>query len=231
MTDFQDDAPNGVRGGRDWTLQPPPRIDVKFPILGFLMEGEATGYDLKRRFRAPVGFFYRVSDGSLYPALKRLAADRLVTLRVESRGLRARKVYAITESGRDLFRRMLREPAQPLFVYDETQVKIYFGAHDPRAALEHMRRALREDEESAAMCTRLAAQMRRAGEGAFRRITLELGLAICRAKARALARLCAEFEHRIDNETGRGAGDSQALRRNGIRRQGETIRNERKVRR
>ena len=34
----------------------PPRMDVKFPILGFLMEAEATGYDLKQRFQDPVGF-------------------------------------------------------------------------------------------------------------------------------------------------------------------------------
>ncbi len=45
----------------------PPRMDVKFPILGFLMDAEATGYDLKQRFQDPVGFFYRVSDGSIYP--------------------------------------------------------------------------------------------------------------------------------------------------------------------
>ena len=76
--------------------QTAPRIDVKFPILGFLMDSEATGYDLKRRFRNPVVFFYRVSDGSLYPALKKLARDGLVTQRVERHGRRSRKVYAIT---------------------------------------------------------------------------------------------------------------------------------------
>ena len=51
--------------------QKSPRIDIKFPILGFLTESEMTGYDLKRRFREPIGFFYRASDGSLYPALKK----------------------------------------------------------------------------------------------------------------------------------------------------------------
>src|SRR5215475_5686992 len=91
--------------------QSTPRIDVKFPILGFLMDSEATGYDLKRRFRDPVGFFYRVSDGSLYPALKKLARDGLVTVRGERHGRRARKVYAITEQGRARFLKMLREPA------------------------------------------------------------------------------------------------------------------------
>ena len=30
----------------------PPRMDVKFPILGFLMEAEATGYDWNRCFKS-----------------------------------------------------------------------------------------------------------------------------------------------------------------------------------
>ena len=111
----------------------PPRMDVKFPILGFLMEAEATGYDLKQRFQDPVGFFYRVSDGSIYPALKKLARDGLVKLRTERRGRRARKIYAITPRGRAHFMRMLREPAQPLFVFDESQVKIYFADRAARS--------------------------------------------------------------------------------------------------
>src|SRR6202035_1729613 len=83
------------------------KIDIKFPVLGFLMEAELTGYDLKRRFQESVGFFYRVSDGSLYPALKKLARDRLVTMRTARRGKRARKVYAITPRGREHFLKML----------------------------------------------------------------------------------------------------------------------------
>ncbi len=119
----------------------PPRMDVKFPILGFLMESEATGYDLKQRFQDPVGFFYRVSDGSIYPALKKLARDGLVKLRTERRGRRARKVYAITPRGRAHFIKMLREPAQPVFVFDESQVKMYFADREPEIALEHMERS------------------------------------------------------------------------------------------
>ena len=79
------------------------KIDIKFPVLGFLMDAELTGYDLKRRFQESVGFFYRVSDGSLYPALKKLAHDKLVTMRTERTGKRARKVYAITALGRETF--------------------------------------------------------------------------------------------------------------------------------
>src|SRR5277367_2402981 len=141
----------------------PPRMDVKFPILGFLMEAEATGYDLKQRFQDPVGFFYRVSDGSIYPALKKLARDGLVKLRTERRGRRARKIYAITPRGRAHFMRMLREPAQPLFVFDESQVKIYFADQEPEIALEHMERSRLDDETRTAILAEMVAEMRGAG--------------------------------------------------------------------
>jgi DNA-binding PadR family transcriptional regulator len=184
----------------------PPRMDVKFPILGFLMEAEATGYDLKQRFQDPVGFFYRVSDGSIYPALKKLAHDGLVKLRTERRGRRARKIYAITPRGRAHFRRMLQEPAQPLFVFDESQVKIYFADQEPEIALEHMERTRLDDEARTAILAEMVAEMRRAGASPVRRIVVELGCAIVEAKAKVLERLCAQLRREI-----------QLTRRNGLR--------------
>ncbi len=178
----------------------PPRMDVKFPILGFLMEAEATGYDLKQRFQDPVGFFYRVSDGSIYPALKKLARDGLVKLRMERHGRRARKVYAITPHGREHFMRMLREPAQPLFVFDESQVKIYFAARAPEIALEHMERSRRDDEALTALLAQMVTDMRRAGASPVRRIVVELGLAVTDAKAHQLARLCSQLKREIQME-------------------------------
>ena len=175
----------------------PPRMDVKFPILGFLMDTEAAGYDLKQRFQDPVGFFYRVSDGSIYPALKKLARDGLVKLRTESRGRRARKVYAITPRGRAHFMKMLREPAQPPFVFDESQVKMYFADREPEIALEHMERSRRDDEERTAILAQMVAEMRRAGTSTVRRFVIELGYEIVRAKARVMERLCSQLKREI----------------------------------
>jgi DNA-binding PadR family transcriptional regulator len=177
--------------------QPTPRIDVKFPILGFLMDSEATGYDLKRRFRDPVGFFYRVSDGSLYPALKKLARDGLVTQRIERNGRRSRKVYAITDTGRAHFLKMLREPAQPVFVFDEAQVKIYFARHDPQAALTHLAHTHQEDAQHAEMLRLLAREMEKSGESVFRKALVEIGYAVTSAKAKVFAKLSEEVRDKI----------------------------------
>jgi DNA-binding PadR family transcriptional regulator len=176
-----------------------PRMDVKFPILGFLMDREMTGYDLKRRFQDPVGYFYRASDGSLYPALKKLARDGLVTVRVERRGRRTRKVYAITARGRERFLRILREPAQPVFVFDEAQVKIYFSHHDPAAGIEHMDRMRREDANDAAGLARLNAAMRASDSDPFRRMVVALAAALVAAKADVSARLAGELRRELDS--------------------------------
>jgi DNA-binding PadR family transcriptional regulator len=151
------------------------KIDIKFPMLGFLMDAEMTGYDLKRRFQESVGFFYRVSDGSLYPALKKLARDKLVTMRTERNGKRARKVYAITPIGREHFLKMLAEPSPPVFVHDEAQVKIYFGHHNPESAVAHMQRMHRFNVDMAEHLSQLVGEMETRGENPFRKVLLKFG--------------------------------------------------------
>ena len=182
--------PAGEESFSRWVAPPevgwpkkPPRIDIKFPILGFLMESEMTGYDIKRRFQNPIGFFYRASDGSLYPALKKLARDGMVTMRAESHGRRARKVYSITPKGREHFLRTLREPAQPIFVYDEAQVKIYFAHHDPEAALQHVERERRFAGAWESFLERLLEDMKSHGASPFRTSMVEIGHGIAALKA------------------------------------------------
>jgi DNA-binding PadR family transcriptional regulator len=203
-----------------WSKKP-PRIDIKFPILGFLMESEMTGYDLKRRFQDPIGFFYRASDGSLYPALKKLAQDGLVTMRSERHGRRARKVYAITAKGRERFLHALREPAAPIFVYDEAQVKIYFAHHDPQAALQHIERERQFAEAWSAWLEQLLEDMRARNESPFRMSVVEIGRGITSLKAELFERLRNRLARGIEistgtqsaetllRSTGRKAGDSR----------------------
>jgi len=171
----------------------PPRIDIKFPVLGFLMESEMTGYDIKRRFRDPIGFFYRASDGSIYPALKKLARDGMVTMRDDRRGMRARKLYAITPKGREHFLRTLREPAQPIFVYDEAQVKIYFAHHDPETALHHLERERHFAGGWEHFLEKLLKEMKSRGASPFRTSMVEIGHGIAALKAELFEKLIARL--------------------------------------
>jgi PadR family transcriptional regulator AphA len=88
-------------------------MDVRTICLGILTRGDATGYEIKKRFEEG-GFQYaaEASFGSIYPALSRLTEDELVSVREEAQEKRPdRKVYSITQSGRSAFLAALMRPA------------------------------------------------------------------------------------------------------------------------
>jgi DNA-binding PadR family transcriptional regulator len=86
-------------------------VDVKTVCLGMLTDGEASGYDLKKNFESSFGHFFAAGYGSIYPALAALAEQGLVNCReVPQEGKPDRKVYRITETGRQ---RLLEELAKP----------------------------------------------------------------------------------------------------------------------
>ena len=86
-------------------------MDVKTVCLGMLTDGEASGYDLKKEFESSFGHFFAAGYGSIYPALNALARDGLVECRhVPQEGKPDRKVYSITELGREHLLAALANP-------------------------------------------------------------------------------------------------------------------------
>lgn len=67
-------------------------------ILGLLTEGESHGYGIRARLR-DMGF-WRISFGSVYPALARL--QRLNAIESREKDSKGRKLHKLTRSGRDL---------------------------------------------------------------------------------------------------------------------------------
>ena len=55
-------------------------MDVKTIILGFLMDNSMTGYELKKAFSISFSFFSGISYGSIYPALKKMEGEGLITM-------------------------------------------------------------------------------------------------------------------------------------------------------
>lgn len=87
-------------------------MDVRTVCLGLLTRGEATGYEIKKQFEeGGYRHFAGASFGSIYPALGRLTAEGLVSVRDELQDKRPdRKVYSITEAGRARFLEALMRP-------------------------------------------------------------------------------------------------------------------------
>jgi DNA-binding PadR family transcriptional regulator len=76
-----------------------------YALLGLLAGGPSTGYDLARRLRRPVGYFWSAGHSQIYPELGRLERDGLVRHRVvDGAGPRATKRYRVTAAGRRALR-------------------------------------------------------------------------------------------------------------------------------
>ena len=90
-------------------------MDVKTVCLGMLTDGDASGYDLKKHFECSFGHFFPAGYGSIYPALATLARNGLVEFEeIPQDGKPDRKVYSITEKGREELMRGLDQENQIL---------------------------------------------------------------------------------------------------------------------
>ncbi|MFD0856751.1 helix-turn-helix transcriptional regulator [Actinomadura adrarensis] len=73
-------------------------------ILGLLLITPQSFYDLIKAFEAGVALFYSASSGSIKRALDNLLAQGLIEVASVEAGRRGRKVYRVTDAGREEFR-------------------------------------------------------------------------------------------------------------------------------
>jgi DNA-binding PadR family transcriptional regulator len=81
---------------------------AQFVILGLLKERPMHGYEIKQRFEHISGLFWRVSYGSLYPALRKLSTEGFIIQQPAQEDRAGRKVFHLTESGEDALLDWLR---------------------------------------------------------------------------------------------------------------------------
>lgn len=84
---------------------------LELAILGFLAEGPLRGHELRRRVAQLTGYARPVSDGTLYPAINRLAKAGLLERHTDPGAGAARYVLSLTDSGRAEMLERLRKPA------------------------------------------------------------------------------------------------------------------------
>jgi len=105
-------------------------------LLGVLTIEPMSGYDLGQTIRGSVGFFWNESYGQIYPNLKKLAADGLVTSKKErQKGKPDRHIYSITKKGKEHLAAWLAVPPQPEIPRNELLLKLFFGAQAPAEIL------------------------------------------------------------------------------------------------
>lgn len=113
-----------------------------FVILGLLSETPLSGYQIKKYIDGRFHFFWNESYGQLYPALKSLVNQGLITeTPTDPIQRRARRTYAITSAGLEQLRQWLQLPVERESVRLEVLLKMYFShLIDPAVMSGHVRR-------------------------------------------------------------------------------------------
>lgn len=115
---------------------------LKYVLLGFLNYGPQTGYELKQVMDQSTAFFWHAKQSQVYITLKALAAEGLVISHIEPQEDRPdRRVYDITEAGREDLRDWLARPQTEIDPRKETLLlKLFFSAQlDKETILTHLR--------------------------------------------------------------------------------------------
>jgi PadR family transcriptional regulator AphA len=124
---------------------------ISFIVLGLVdWAGESTPYQLKQLVAASVGNFWTLQHAQLYSEPERLAKAGYLTEERERDG-RRRKLYSITDKGRQALEEWRSEPTDAILeLRAPALLKLFFGA-DPvelaKVQVEAHRRKLAEYEE------------------------------------------------------------------------------------
>ncbi|MDY7088779.1 MAG: PadR family transcriptional regulator [Actinomycetota bacterium] len=100
-------------------------MSLRHALLAALSQGEASGYELAKRFDVAVADYWTATPQQLYRDLERLERDGLVEARVVEQTRRPNKrVFTMTEKGLDELRAFGRRPSKPPAMRDELLVKL-----------------------------------------------------------------------------------------------------------
>lgn len=98
-------------------------------ILGLLSHGDMSGYDIKKRIDLSINNFWDAGYGQIYPTLKVLEKEELVTKKSDP-GAKGpeRIVYSMTDKGRDRLVEWLSKREDKEYVKYEILLKLFFGS-------------------------------------------------------------------------------------------------------
>lgn len=103
---------------------------TRYAILGILSVHSGTGYDIKKYCDTVISNFWNENFGHIYPVLNQLLSEGLI--QTEESPSPRKKIYTITNSGRNEFLNWLAEPPTRQPVRSEFMLKLTFASNLPR---------------------------------------------------------------------------------------------------
>lgn len=190
------------------------RSQTEYVILGLLsIEGNQSGYDIRKTIQGSVGYFWNESYGQIYPTLKRLAGEGLI-IPVRAAGRRraasgrgGRQAYSLTAAGHARLKQWLALPYRLDPPRDEFLLKLFFGREaGPGVLVRHVREFQERNRGLLTMFEEIG-QVGRAKNAqhphfGFWILTLEYGIAQIRTALQWSEEALKELE-RLESGTGR----------------------------
>ncbi len=154
-------------------------MSVKYAILGLLHYRNMHGYEIKGHIERHFGHMWTINYGQLYPNLKSMQEEGLITLADVSPsdlGGPHKKLYAITANGREAFVSWLEsEDISPMVLRDPFLMRfIFFGFSSKEQAVKIIDHQIKMYEEQYTRRTQHLERWRR--RGPYVRLVAELGV-------------------------------------------------------
>ena len=110
-----------VSGSNGWNRS----SSTRHALLNALLRGDASGYDLVKRFQPSAAHWWHPKSAQMYAELSRMEGDGLVTAEtVIQTKYPNKRVFSLTDAGRDELRRYGAVPSPPGEFKDELVIKM-----------------------------------------------------------------------------------------------------------
>ena len=136
---------------------------MEYLILGLLLLSPMTGYELQQFIRKNLTLICSHSAGSVQTALSKLMREGHVTAAEATEGKRRKKVFSITETGREAFSTWVAQPMQADRIKNMELSRLFFlGLAKPGERAAAIRDYIRQLEALRAVLQAIQARFRQA---------------------------------------------------------------------
>ena len=160
-------------------------MSLPHALLGLINYQPSTGYELRTTFSESVQFFWNATLPQIYRTLNQMESQGWLTAKVEPQeGKPSRKVYSITDEGRNELKRWLVSKPEITPERNPLLLKVFFGRMVDAAALKgiiagyqrfHAKLLEQYDTETVNIIQHYAETCSASADAAFWRLTLDFG--------------------------------------------------------
>ena len=108
---------------------------TRYAILGMLLDGPCSGYEIKALMNRSTVYFWREFDSTIYPTLKVLAKEGKAVATVVNVGKKKKEIFSITDAGRAEFQVWLAHPTPNETPRNEFLLKLFFVKEEKEMVL------------------------------------------------------------------------------------------------